>query len=88
MTFNIQPADFPRISNEVAIAVRCTGKSEIPERNLRYVKEDVHPFSICDHSCRIPENKATGMLYAELNAIKTTLKKYCRIKQVKEYSTR
>lgn len=68
-SFNIQPTDLAKIGNEISIAVRCIGKAEIPLINRQYIENGNHKFSIVIAISEIPENKASGRLYAELNAI-------------------
>jgi hypothetical protein len=74
MSFNLQPQDVKRLGNSVSLAVRCTGKKEIPEINREYVENTHHPFSIVISITEIPEAKASGNLYSELiniNAVET-----------------
>ncbi len=69
MDFNIQAKDLKRLENKLSLAIRCTGKAEIPEMNKAYVEGESHKFSVVMSISEIPTGEATGRLYEELNAL-------------------
>lgn len=56
----------------VAIAMRCYGKSNIPEADFRHLRESEHPFSLVIGLREIPRNKnskLSGSLYNDIEAL-------------------
>jgi subtilisin family serine protease len=68
--FNLQPYDLPELNYEIAIAIRCTSKKEIPLAHQTHLQKQ-HPFSLVIAISEIPELRASGDLYNQLNAINT-----------------
>jgi Subtilase family len=64
--FNLQPQDVKALAGKVSLAVRCTGKKEIPATDRQHLENTTHPFSIVISITEIPEAKAWGILYSEL----------------------
>jgi hypothetical protein len=71
ISFNLQPKDVKELGGVVSLAIRCTGKKEIPETDKAHLKNTSHPFSLIITITEIPEAKASGRLYAELININT-----------------
>lgn len=69
LAFNLQAHDVEALNNAVAVAVRCTGKKNIPANDRKHLEDDLHPFSIVITVMEIPEAKASGSLNSELMAI-------------------
>jgi hypothetical protein len=69
LSFNLQAHDVEDLNNQVCLAIRCTGKSEIDDTNLRDLKDTLHDVSIAINITEIPEGYASNQLYAEMTAI-------------------
>ncbi len=67
--FNLSAKNVAEIGEVVGLAVRCTGKKEIPETDRRRLEEASHRFSIALTISEIPEAKASGSLFADLVAL-------------------
>lgn len=62
--FNLSSDRINKINNRLTIAIKCTGKSEINDSDLKHLKESDHPFSIVFSIEEIaPKGKNTGLLY-------------------------
>lgn len=72
VSFNLQPDDFSKLDNQISIAARCSGKTEVPESILQYLENTAHQFSIVITISEIPIAKASGNLYNQLNAVNIT----------------
>ncbi|MCE7057970.1 S8 family peptidase [Algoriphagus sp. AGSA1] len=70
--FNISSHHFDVGNPSVAIAMRCYGKSTIPEANFRHLRESNHPFSLVIGLREIPrtkKSKLSGSLYNDIEAL-------------------
>lgn len=56
-------------NNRVLIAVKCTGKKEIPETELQHLQNTAHQFSLVVTITELPVSRAHNQLYQELTAI-------------------
>jgi hypothetical protein len=69
LTFNLQPYDLEELKNEMCVAIRCTGKKEIPHADRQHLDNGQHPFSLVISLTEIPELRASGTLYANLDEL-------------------
>ncbi|WP_143961327.1 S8 family peptidase [Litoribacter populi] len=72
MSFNISSHHFEPENPNVSIAMRCYGKSNIPEWASRHLKEQGHSFSLVIGLREIPKNnksKLTGSLYNDIEML-------------------
>ena len=70
--FNISSHHFDTGNPSVAIAMRCYGKSNIPDADYRHLRESPHPFSLIIGLREIPRNKnskLSGCLYNDIEAL-------------------
>lgn len=70
--FNISSQHFDPNNPSVSIAMRCYGKSNIPEWASRHLKEQSHPFSLIIGLREIPKNKKSklsGSLYNDITML-------------------
>lgn len=70
--FNISSHHFDADNPSVSIAMRCFGKSIIPEADFRHLRESEHPFSLVIGLREIPRNKnskLSGSLYNDIEAL-------------------
>jgi subtilisin family serine protease len=69
INFSLTASQIKLLGNELAIAIKCTGKNEIDNVNLDNLKNTEHKFSIAVTISELPFNKALGKLYNEIIAI-------------------
>ncbi|MEB2773671.1 S8 family peptidase [Algoriphagus sp. D3-2-R+10] len=70
--FSISPHHFDADNPCVAIAMRCYGKSTIPQADFRHLRESAHPFSLVVGLREIPrtkKSKLSGSLYNDIEAL-------------------
>lgn len=70
--FNISSHHFDAGNPSVAIAMRCYGKSNIPQADLRHLKTSEHPFSLVVGLREIKKtknSKLSGSLYNDIEAL-------------------
>lgn len=72
VSFNLSSHHFLANSPNVSIAIRCFGKSHIPEEVKRHLKENGHEFSLVIRLKEIKKNKKaklSGTLYNEIKVL-------------------
>ncbi|UJP65123.1 S8 family peptidase [Mongoliitalea daihaiensis] len=72
ISFNLSSQHFQSDNPNVAIAIRCFGKSNIPEAAKRHLKENLHEFSLVIRLREIRKNKKaklSGSLYNEVKIL-------------------
>lgn len=70
--FNISSHHFDAGDPSVAIAMRCYGKSNIPEADFMHLRTSEHPFSLVIGLREIPKtknSKLSGSLYNDIEAL-------------------
>jgi hypothetical protein len=72
ISFNISSHHFDADNPSVSIAMRCYGKSNVPEADFRHLRESEHPFSLVIGLREIPRtknSKLSGLLYNDIEAL-------------------
>jgi hypothetical protein len=72
LSFNISRQHFKSANPTVSIAMRCYGKSNIPEWAYRHLTSQAHPFSLVISLREIPstqKSKLSGSLYSDIVAL-------------------
>ncbi|MCE9539125.1 MAG: hypothetical protein K8R85_07895 [Bacteroidetes bacterium] len=69
VNFSLSAKQIRDLGNQLAIAIKCTSKSEIENANLDNLKNSKHLFSLAITISEWPFNKASGVLYNEIIAI-------------------
>tara|TARA_R110002020_G_scaffold423938_1_gene633081 strand:- start:356 stop:1138 length:783 start_codon:yes stop_codon:yes gene_type:complete len=70
--YSISSHHFDADNPSVAIAMRCYGKSTIPQADFRHLRESAHPFSLVIGLREIPrtkKSKLSGSLYNDIEAL-------------------
>ncbi|MEB2787279.1 S8 family peptidase [Algoriphagus persicinus] len=70
--YSISSHHFDADNSSVAIAMRCYGKSTIPQTDFRHLRESEHPFSLVIGLREIPRtknSKLSGSLYNDIEAL-------------------
>ncbi len=68
---NVSGEDIEILENKVSLAIKCTGKKEIPPGHLEYLRATRHKFSLVLTVTELPISRASNTLYDELSAINT-----------------
>lgn len=72
LSFSISSQHFDSDNPSVSIAMRCYGKSNIPDWASRLLKNEDHPFSLVISLREIPKtkkSKLSGSLYSDIEAL-------------------
>lgn len=69
--FNLNQKNVADIGEEFGLAIRCTGKKEIPATDRQRLEDNAHSFSIAITISEIPEARASGTLFNDLMALNT-----------------
>jgi hypothetical protein len=68
---NVSAAQIEAIGNKVSIAIKCTGKKEIPDSHRKHLVDTKHKFSIILTITELPASRASNRLYNDIIAINT-----------------
>lgn len=69
--FSLSGGQIKDLGNELAVAIKCTGKNEIETVNVSNLRNIEHKFSLAISVSELPYNRASGNLYNEMTAINT-----------------
>lgn len=59
----------PELNNRVTLAIKCTGKKEIPESDRIHLENTHHKFSLVMTITELPESRQHNRLYQDITAI-------------------
>jgi Subtilase family len=59
------------VGNKVSLAIKCTGKKDVPDSHRKHLEETRHKFSLILTITELPTSRATNRLYQEIIAINT-----------------
>jgi hypothetical protein len=69
LDFNVSGETIESLGNQLSLAIKCTGKKEIPENAFNYLKNTKHKFSLAFTISETPLIRAQSRLYHEIVAI-------------------
>lgn len=68
---NVSGEQIELLGNKVSLAIKCTGKKDIPDSDRKHLQETKHNFSIILTITELPTSRANNKLYQEIIAINT-----------------
>ncbi|MBS1555449.1 MAG: S8 family peptidase [Bacteroidetes bacterium] len=68
---NVSGEQIALMGNKVSLAIKCTGKSDIPDSDRKHLEATKHKFSLVLTITELPTSRANNKLYQEIIAINT-----------------
>jgi subtilisin family serine protease len=66
---NISGEIIQELENKVSLAIKCTGKNEIPDEDRKHLESNKHKFSLVLTISELPASRANNRLYNEIQAL-------------------
>lgn len=66
---NISGLDIEALGNQISLAIKCTGKKEIPPAERELIVKTPHKFSLALTVTELPASRVNNRLYADIVAI-------------------
>ena len=68
---NVSGEQIELLGNKISLAIKCTGKNDIPDAHRRHLEEVKHKFSLILTITELPTARANNRLYQDIIAINT-----------------